>query len=101
MAAVSIALTPGRMIRWKRWRFIVVDNTEFKTIIARELGNRRLARIPIAEVQPDDTNQQPSSAVDLVCVREEEWQTAIKQFSVLRPLLEMSKARSSIQIRKR
>src|SRR5947209_4603618 len=65
MTAVSIALTPGRTIRWKRRRFIVVDNTEFKAIIAREVGKRTLTRIPISEVRPDDTNQYPARATDL------------------------------------
>ena len=93
MAAVSVALTPGRTIRWKGRRFVVVDNTEFKAIIAREVGKRRLARIPIGEVRPDDTNQHPACAADLVCVREEKWRTAVKQFSILKPLLEINKAK--------
>jgi hypothetical protein len=46
--AVSVALTPGRTIRWRKRRFVVVDSTGFDAIIAREVGKRRLARIPVS-----------------------------------------------------
>lgn len=36
--AVSVALTPGRTIRWQKRRFVVVDSTGFDAITAREVG---------------------------------------------------------------
>ena len=91
--AVSVALTPGRTIRWRKRRFVVVDSTGFDAIIAREVGKRQLARIPVSEARPDHaTGRRAASATDLVSVDEEEWQTAVKRFSILKPLFEMDKA---------
>jgi hypothetical protein len=85
MMAVSVALTPGRTIRWRKRRFVVVDSTGFDAIIAREVGKRRLARIPVSEARPDHaTGRRAASATDLVSVDEEEWQTAAKRFSILK-----------------
>ena len=82
--AVSVALTPGRTIRWRKRRFVVVDSTGLDAIIAREVGKRRLARIPVSEARPDHaTGRRAASATDLVFVDEEEWQTAVKRFSIL------------------
>ena len=91
--AVSVGFTPGRTIRWRKRRFVVVDCTGFDAIIAREVGKRRLERIPVDEAQPDHPiKQRATSATNLVSVPEEEWQTAVKQFTILKPLLEMDKA---------
>ena len=46
---LSVEFTPGRIIRWRKLRFVVVDCTGFEAIIAREVGKRRLERIPVAE----------------------------------------------------
>ena len=86
--AVSVALIPGRTIRWRKRRFVVVDGTGFDAIIAREVGKRRLARIPVGEARPDHaTGRGAASATDLVSVDAEEWQTAVKRFPILKPLL--------------
>ena len=86
-------MTPGRTIRWRKRRFVVVDSTGFDAIIAREVGKRHLARIPVSEARPDHaTGRRAASATDLVSVDEEEWQTAVKRFSILKPLFEMDKA---------
>jgi hypothetical protein len=91
--AVSVALTPGRTIRWRKRRFVVVHSTGFDAIIAREVGKRCLARIPVSEARPDHaTGRRAASATDLVSLDEEEWQTAVKRFSILKPLFEMDKA---------
>ena len=45
----------------------------------------RLARIPVSEARPDRaTGRRVASATDLVSVDEEEWQTAVKRFSILK-----------------
>lgn len=90
---VSVGFAPGRIIRWRKRRFVVVDCTGFDTIIAREVGKRRLERIPVAEAQPDHSiNQRATSVTNLVTIPEEEWQTAVKQFTILKPLFEMDAA---------
>src|SRR5215469_2922917 len=66
--AVSVALTPGRTIRWRKRRFVVVDRTGFDAIIAREVGKSRLARIPVSEVRPDHTTDRRGGSADLVSV---------------------------------
>ena len=50
---LSVEFAHGRIIRWRKRRFVVVDCTGFEAIIAREVGKRRLERIPVAEAQPD------------------------------------------------
>jgi hypothetical protein len=39
---LSVEFAPGRIIRWQKRRFVVVDCTGFEAIIAREVGKRRL-----------------------------------------------------------
>src|SRR6266849_4150703 len=88
--AVSVRFAPGRTIRWRKRRFVIVDCTGFDTIIAREVGRRKLERIPVAEAEADHSiNQRTSSVTNLVTVPEEEWQTAVQQFAILKPLFEM------------
>src|SRR5271165_6084072 len=87
---LSVEFAPGRIIRWRKRRFVVVDCTGFEAIIAREVGKRRLERIPVAEAQPDHSiNQRAISVTNLVAVPEDKWQTAVRQFTVLKRLLEM------------
>src|SRR5258708_35708055 len=76
LALLSVEFTPGRIIRWRKQRFVVVDCTGFEAIIAREVGKRRLERIPVAEAQPDHSiNQRAISVTNLVAVPEAKWQT--------------------------
>jgi len=87
---LSVEFAPGRIIRWRKRRFVVVDCTGFEAIIAREVGKRRLERIPVADAQPDHSiNQRAISVTNLVAVPEDKWQTAVRQFTVLKRLLEM------------
>jgi putative transposase len=88
--AVSIDFTPGRIVCWQKRRFIVVDHTGFDAILAREIGKRRIERIPIRQVKPDQAvNKRTPSSVNLISVPQKDWQTAVKQFASLKPLLEM------------
>jgi len=100
--AVSVALTPGRTIRWQKRRFVVVDSTGFDAIIAREVGKRRLARIPVSEARPDHTVEgRAATASDLVSVDEKQWQVAVKQFAILKPLFEMGEEqRTRVHVKK-
>ena len=87
---LSVEFTPGRIIRWRKRRFVVVDCTGFEAIIAREVGKWRLERIPVAEAQPDHSiNQRAISVTNLVAIPEDKWQTAVRQFTVLKQLLEI------------
>jgi hypothetical protein len=85
---LSVEFTPGRIIRWRKRRFVVVDCTGFEAIVAREVGKRRLERIPVAEAQPDHSiNQRAISVTNLVAVPDDKWQTAVRRFTVLKRLL--------------
>ena len=44
--ATTLKFLPGSTIRWRATRFIVVDYADIDAIIARELGKRKLERIP-------------------------------------------------------
>jgi len=39
---LSVEFASGRIIRWQKRRFVVVDCTGFEAVIAREVGERRL-----------------------------------------------------------
>jgi putative transposase len=91
LMAVSVRFAPGKAIRWRKRRFVVVDYAALDTIIAREVGKRGLERIPINEVLPDHSiqNQRTTSNTNSASVRDQEWQTVVKQFTILKPLFEM------------
>jgi putative transposase len=82
----SINVTPGEVVRWHKRRFVVVDDTGFDAVIAREVGKRRVERIPIRELKLD---KHSGSSANPGRVREQHWQTAVKRFAILKPLLEM------------
>ena len=47
--AVSLRFIPGSTIRWREGRFVVVDYAGMDALVAREIGKRRLQRIPVRE----------------------------------------------------
>ena len=53
--ATMLKFLPGSTIRWRATRFIVVDYADIDGIIARELGKRKLERIPVRDAKPDRT----------------------------------------------
>lgn len=88
--AVSLRFIPGSTIRWRERRFVVVDYAGMDTLVAREVGKRRLQRIPVSEGVTDLTpGDRDAWTPDLVSVPEEAWQTAVRRFKVLKPLFEL------------
>ena len=63
---------------------MVVDYADIDSIVARELGKRRLERIPVRDAIPD---RFPSDRADLVPISERAWQTAVKRFKALKPII--------------
>lgn len=53
--ATTLKFLPGSTIRWRATQFIVVDYADIDAIIARELGKRKLERIPVRDAKPDRT----------------------------------------------
>ena len=97
--AATLRFLPGSTIRWRATRFIVVDYAGFDAIIARELGKRKLERIPVREAKPDRIpgDQKAWTPPDLVSVPEEAWKGAIARFQVLKPLLELARAKRTFK----
>src|SRR5260370_34222557 len=92
--AALLKFLPGSNIRWCGRQYIIIDYAGLDAILGRQLGKRRLERIPINEAQPDDRHASPAwMPPDLVSVPEEEWQAAVKRFEILKPLLTMDKAK--------
>jgi putative transposase len=86
----SLRFIPGNTIRWRARRFVVVDYASMDAIIARELGKREFRRIPIKEAVADlSPGDRRAWTPDLVSVSKEAWQTAVKRFKTLKPLLEL------------
>ena len=91
--AASIKFLPGATIRWHGRQYVIVDYG-WDAVIGREFGKRKLERIPIAEVQSDETVGGRAIRIpDLVAVPESSWQTAVEKFKALSPLLEMNEAK--------
>jgi putative transposase len=86
----SLRFSPGNTIRWRARRFMVVDYASMDAIIAQEIGKRSFRRIPIKEAAADlSPGNRRAWAPDLVSVSKEAWQTAVKRFKALKPLLEL------------
>ena len=64
--ATTLKFLTGSTIRWRATRFIVVDYADIDAIIARELGKRKLERIPVRDAKPDRTPGD-QKAVVFVC----------------------------------
>ncbi len=89
---------PGSTIRWRATRFIVVDYADIDAIIARELGKCKLERIPVRDAKPDRTpGDQKAWTPDLVSIPAEAWKRAVTRFQVLKPLLEMDRAKRTFE----
>ena len=62
---------PGSTIRWGARRFVVVDYVGLDAVIAREVGKRKLERIPVRVANPDRTpGDRAAWTPDLVSIPE-------------------------------
>ena len=96
--ATTLKFLPGSTIRWRATRFIVVDYADIDAIIAREVGKRKLERIPVRDAKPDRTpGDQKAWTPDLVSIPAEAWKRAVTRFQVLKPLLEMDRAKRTFE----
>ena len=96
--AATLKLRVGSTIRWRDKRFVVVDYAGLDAVIVRELGKRKLERIPISDAVPDWTSGEGIAwAPDLVSIPEEAWQSAVKRFKSLKPLLEMNPSKRTFE----
>jgi hypothetical protein len=87
MAVATVDFTPGRIISWRKRRFVVIDQTDLDAILAREIGKRKIERIPVDEVKPDRASRRrATSTVNLESVSQQDWRTALKQFTILKPI---------------
>ena len=100
--AASLKLLPGSTVRWRGRRYLIVDYQSLDAIIARQSGKRRLERIPVNEAAPDHASHIVSGGTpDLVSVPEKAWQTAVKRFEILKPLLNMRNSeRTFVHVKK-
>jgi hypothetical protein len=95
--AVSLRFIPGSTIRWRERRFVVVDYAGMDALVARQVGKRRLQRIPVSEAITDRTPRDRDAwTPDLVSVPEEAWQTAVRRFDVLKPLLSVPEISANV-----
>ena len=51
----SLRFIPGTTIRWRARRFVIVDYAGLDALVAREIGKRRLHRVPLNEALVDLT----------------------------------------------
>src|ERR1700756_1117626 len=96
--AATLKLRVGSTIRWRAKRFVVVDYAGLDAVIVRELGKRKLERIPISDAAPDWTSGEGIAwGPDLASIPEEAWQNAVKRFKSLKPLLEMDPSKRTFE----
>ena len=100
--AASLKLLPGSTVRWRGRPYLIVDYQSLDAIIARQPGKRRLERIPVNEAAPDHASHIVFGRTpDLVSVPEKAWQTAVKRFEILKPLLNMGNTeRTFVHVKK-
>lgn len=66
------------------------DCVGLDSIVGRQVGKHKLDQIPVSEALPDHpTNGGTNPQINVISVPEREWQTASKQFAMLKPLLDM------------
>jgi putative transposase len=96
--AAKLKLIPGSTIRWGARRFVVVDYVGLDAVIAREVGKRKLERIPVRVANPDRTpGDRAAWTPDLVSIPEGAWEGAVKRFKSLKPLLEMDRTKRTLE----
>jgi putative transposase len=89
----SLRFIPGTTIRWRARRFVIVDYAGLDALVAREIGKRRLDRVPLNEAVVDLTpGDRNAWTPDLVSVENKAWQIAVRRFKLLKPLLELGHA---------
>jgi hypothetical protein len=100
--AASLKLLPDSTVRWRSRRYLIVDHQSLDAIIARQPGKGRLERIPVNEAAPDHASHIVSGRTpDLVSVPQKAWQTAVKRFEILKPLLNMGNSeRTFVHVKK-
>jgi putative transposase len=92
--AASIKFSPGATIGWQSRRYVIIDYAGLDAIVGREVGKRKLERIPVGEAQLDPTSRARAVRTpDLVSMPESSWQSAVEKFKALRGLLEMDEAK--------
>ena len=95
--AVLLKLLPGSIVRWHGRRYLIVDYASLDAIIARQPAKRTLERIPVNEVALDQPSHDVAATTpNLVSVSEEAWQTAVRRFEALKPLLNMDKSKRTL-----
>lgn len=88
---------PGKLVRWKNQRMIVVDCQDMDTVIVQEPGKKKLQRAPVAELLPDvKTIADIFTPPDLIKIPEKAWQQALDQLKALEPLLAMDPAKRTL-----
>jgi putative transposase len=93
-----LKFAPGSTIRWGAKRFVVVDYADMDSVVARELGKRRLERIPVQDAAPDRSpGDRAGWTADLVSIPQKAWQTAVKRFKALKPLIEMTPTERTLE----
>ena len=96
--AAKLKLIPGSTIRWGARRFVVVDYVGLDAVIARQVGKRKLERIPVRVANPDRTpGDRAAWTPDLVSIPEGAWEGAVKRFKSLKPLLEMDRTKRTLE----
>jgi hypothetical protein len=67
-------------------------------VIAREVGKRKLERIPVRVANPDRTpGDRAAWTPDLVSIPEGAWEGAVKRFKSLKSLLEMDRTKRTLE----
>ena len=78
----SLRFIPGTTIRWRVRRFVIVDYAGLDALVAREIGKRRLHRVPLNEALVDLTpGDRNAWTPDLVSVENKAWQIAVSLVS--------------------
>ena len=90
-----LSFVPGTIVRKGDRRLIVIDCEGLDAIIGRFVGTDKIVRVAIRHLKVDQTAG-PTTSIrpDLLSIENAEWQLAVRQFEVLKPLIEQNGRKS-------
>lgn len=88
---------PGKIVRWKNQRMLVVDCQDMQTAVVQVPGRKKLYRAPVGELLPDAKEHGKAfNPPELTKIPQEAWRAAIDQLEALKPLLNMNPAERTL-----
>lgn len=89
----QLSIEVGAIVVWQGQELVITAVQSLDKVIARNLTTKKLDVVPIHELSPAVTedeaeSEQPPTEVDISTVSDDDWATARKRLSFIKPMLE-------------